>query len=94
MGQRRKNSEARTDLRYDELRRSAPFKQGGLLFKRTTYQQGSLKLEERKRGPHVWVYRWWDTDANGRRVYRKHQVGDLSQYPNEAAAKAAIDTLR
>ena len=64
------------------------------MFKRTTYQQGSLKLEERKRGPHVWVYRWWDTDANGKRVYRKQQVGDLSQYPNETAAKAAIDALR
>lgn len=67
---------------------------GGLLFRRTTYQQGSLKLEERKRGPHVWVFRWWDTDANGTRVYRKQQVGDLSEYPNETAAKAAVDTLR
>jgi integrase len=94
MGQRRKNSELRADLGYDVRRRSAPFKQGGLLFKRTTYQQGSLKLEERKRGANVWVYRWWDTDANGKRVYRKQQVGDLSQYPNETAAKAAIDTLR
>lgn len=64
------------------------------MFKRTTYQQGSLKLEERKRGPHIWVYRWWDTDANGKRIYRKQQVGDLEQYPNETAAKAAIDALR
>jgi integrase len=90
----RKNSEHRRNLSYDVSRRSASVKRGGLLFKRTTYQQGSLKLEERKRGPHVWVYRWWDTDANGKRVYRKHQVGDLSQYPNETAAKAAIDALR
>lgn len=64
------------------------------MFKRTTYQEGSLKLEERKRGPHVWVYRWWDTDANGKRVYRKQQIGDLGQYPNEMAAKAASDALR
>jgi len=64
------------------------------LFRRTTYQQGSLKLEERKRGAAVWVYRWWDADANGKRVYRKQQVGDLSQYPNETAAKAATDVLR
>ena len=94
MSKQRKSSETQPDLRYDRLRRSAPFKQGGPLFRRTTYQQGSLKLEERKRGPHVWVYRWWDTDANGKRVYRKQQVGDLSQYPNETAAKAAIDALR
>ena len=64
------------------------------MFKRTTYQEGSLKLEERKRGPHVWVYRWWETDLHGKRVYRKQQVGDLEQYPNETAAKAAIDALR
>jgi integrase len=81
-------------LRYAAKRRSAPFKHGGLMFRRTTYQQGSLKLEERKRGPHVWVFRWWDTDANGKRVYRKQQVGDLDEYPNETAAKAAVDTLR
>jgi integrase len=64
------------------------------VFRRTTYQQGSLKLEERKRGPYVWVFRWWDTDANGKRVYRKQQVGDLSEFPNETAAKAAVDVLR
>ncbi len=64
------------------------------MFRRTTYQQGSLKLEERKRGPSVWVYRWWDIDANGKRIYRKQQVGDLSEYPNETAAKVATDALR
>jgi integrase len=64
------------------------------VFRRTTYQQGSLKLEERKRGPYVWVFRWWDTGPNGDRVYRKRQVGDLTEYPNETAAKVAIDALR
>jgi len=64
------------------------------MFRRTTYQQGSLKLEERKRGPHVWIFRWWDTDANGKRVYRKQQLGDLNEYPDELAAQAAADALR
>lgn len=64
------------------------------MFKRATYQEGSLKLEERKRGPNVWVFRWWETDASGERKYRKRQVGDSRQYPNETAAKAAIDALR
>lgn len=64
------------------------------MFRRTTYQEGSLKLEERKRGPSIWVYRWWDTDASGKRVYRKQQIGDLDEYPNEASAKAATDALR
>src|SRR6516162_4878980 len=30
-------------------------KGGRILFRRTRYQEGSLKLEERKRGPAVWV---------------------------------------
>lgn len=64
------------------------------LFKRTTYQEGSLKIEERKRGPHVWVFRWWETGATGKPIYRKHQVGDLLQYPSESAARAALDALR
>ena len=64
------------------------------MFKRTSYQQGSLKLEERKRGPDVWVYRWWDTDAVGKSVYRKKQIGDLVRYPSEPAAQAAADALR
>jgi len=88
------NHASRRRLHYDVARRSAPFKRGGLLFKRTSYQQGSLKLEERKRGPSIWVFRWWDTGLNGKRVYRKQQVGDLSQYPNETAAKAASNALR
>jgi integrase len=86
--------EVSSNPRYAATRRSAPFKRGGSLFKRTTYQQGSLKLEERKRGAHVWVFRWWDTDLSGKRVYRKQQVGNLDEYPNETAAKAAVDALR
>ena len=81
-------------LRYAQSGRSMSFRQGGILFKRTTYQQGSLRLESRKRGPDVWVYRWWDADTNGKRVYRKKQIGDLNQYPSEAAAQSVADAIR
>lgn len=64
------------------------------MFKRTTYQEGSLKIEERKRGPDVWVYRWRETDAVGKAVYRKHQVGDILRYPTESAARSVLDALR
>lgn len=64
------------------------------MFRRTSYQQGSLNLEERKRGPAVWVYRWWEKDASGKTVRRKMQVGSLEEYPNESAAQAATDALR
>lgn len=64
------------------------------MFGRTRYQEGSLTQEERKRGPAVWVYRWWEKDINGKPVRRKVQLGNLEQYPNESRAQAAADALR
>jgi len=64
------------------------------LFKRTRYQEGSLQLEERKRGPSVWIFRWWDRDINGKRVCRKVQVGSREQYQTESAARTALDALQ
>jgi len=64
------------------------------LFRRTRYQQGSLTLEERKRGSAVWVYRWWENDITGKPIRRKVQLGSLERYPNESAACAAADALR
>jgi integrase len=64
------------------------------LFRRTRYQEGNLTLEERKRGPSIWVYRWWEKDSNGKPVRRKVQLGSLTEYPNESSARAAADSLR
>ena len=64
------------------------------MFGRTRYQEGSLTLEERKRGPAVWVYRWWQKDTAGKPVRRKVQLGNLEEYPNESRAQAAADALR
>jgi hypothetical protein len=64
------------------------------LFKRTRYQHGSIEREQRRKGPAVWVYRWWEEDVNGKLVHRKAQVGDVKQYPTESAAYAAADALR
>ncbi len=36
------------------------------MFKRTRYQRGSVEREEQKKGPSVWVYRWWEEDINGK----------------------------
>jgi integrase len=67
---------------------------GGILFGRTRYQGGSLRLEERKRGPAVWVYRWWEKDTEGKPIRRKAQLGNLDEYPNGSKAQAAADALR
>ena len=64
------------------------------MFKRTRYQRGNLNLEPRKRGPAVWVYRWWERDTNGKPVRKKVQIGDADAYSTESAAQAAADALR
>src|SRR6267142_3097408 len=81
-------------LGYSALGCQCRLNKGGTLFRRTRYQQGSLVLEERKRGSAVWVYRWWEKDINGKPVRRKLQIGNLEQYPTESVAQAAADALR
>src|SRR6266699_189431 len=81
-------------LGYSALGCQCRLNKGGTLFRRTRYQQGSLVLEERKRGSAVWVYRWWEKDINGKPVRRKLQIGSLEQYPTESVAQAAADALR
>src|SRR5579872_4491024 len=79
---------------YSERGCQCRLNKGGILFRRVRYQEGSLKLEERKRGPAVWVYRWWEKDINGKPVRRKEQLGTVEQYPSESKAQAAADALR
>src|SRR6266436_5140533 len=81
-------------LDYSGLGCQCRLNKGGILFRRTRYQQGSLRLEERKRGAAVWVYRWWENDITGKPIRRKVQLGGLERYPNESAACVAADALR
>jgi len=59
----------------------------------TRYQQGSLKLAERKKGK-VWEFRWRDVQLDGSIRRRNIVIGTLDEYPNESAAQAAVDALR
>jgi|GEM_PF-293247 len=81
-------------LRYSAGGCQCRLDKGGVLFRRTRYQQGSLNLEARKKGPAVWVYRWREKDIDGKSVRRKLQIGDAKEYPTESAAQAAADALR
>jgi integrase len=65
-----------------------------IMFKRTRFQNGHLKREERKRGPKVWILRWRETAPDGRRVNRKVVVGTVEQYKTEATANKAVAALR
>lgn len=64
------------------------------MFQRTRYQQGMLSRVKRKRGPDSWIFRWREEDANGKRVRRKVVVGTVKQYPTEASALKAAESLR
>lgn len=62
--------------------------------KRQRYQQGSLTTEKRKKGQALWVYRWRQTGASGRKIHRKRIIGTKKQYPTESAAWRAVEGLQ
>lgn len=49
---------------------------------------------KRKQGPDCWIFRWREEDATGKRVRRKVVVGTVKQYPTEASALKAAESLR
>jgi integrase len=64
------------------------------MFKRTRYQFGNLDVKRRKRGPDVWVYRYRTAKAGGGRKQASVVVGTVDQYPTEAQAWKAAESLR
>lgn len=61
--------------------------------RRTSYQLGSLKRAKRKKG-EVWEFRWREVQIDGSIRRKNIVIGTLDDYPNESAAKAAVDALR
>ena len=61
--------------------------------RRTSYQQGSLKLADRKKGK-VWEFRWREVQVDGSIRRKNVVIGTLKEFPNESAAQAAVDALR
>jgi integrase len=61
--------------------------------RRTSYQKGSLKLADRKKGK-AWEYRWREVQMDGSVCRKNIVIGSLEEYPSEAAAQAAVDALR
>jgi integrase len=58
--------------------------------RRSRYQYGNVTREARKRGPDVWVYRFYDD--NGK--HKKVPIGTIDEYPTKAAAQKAAEPLR
>jgi integrase len=61
---------------------------------RTRYQEGNISRVRRSRVPDYWALRWWEIDANGKRVRRKAVIGPVSEFPTEASARKAAESLR
>jgi len=57
-------------------------------------QHGSVTREDRKNGPAVWSYRWWEHGPNRKRVHRRLIIGSVTEFKRESAALKAIAGLR
>src|SRR5260370_28711071 len=64
-----------------------------IMFKRTSFQSGSLKKEKRKRGPDVWIYRFREIGPDGLGRKPKVIVGTVEEYPTQALARRAVEAL-
>lgn len=64
------------------------------MFTRIRYQHGCIAREVRKVGPDVWIFRWRERTADGRRINRKAVIGSVEEYRTESAARKAVEALR
>jgi integrase len=64
------------------------------MFRRTRYQQGTLDRVKRKESPDCWIFRWRETDDNGKRIRRNKVIGTVEEYPTETKALIAAEALR
>ena len=53
-------------------------------------QLGSLLRSGRRRGPDIWEFRHRDRRHNGRRIYRRVNIGTVKQFKTEASARKGI----
>src|SRR5215813_13347910 len=57
-------------------------------------QDGSLTVEQRKRGPDVWCFRWREGGPDGRRIHRRIVLGTADDLKGIASARKAVLGLR
>src|SRR5580698_4783259 len=56
-------------------------------------QRCSLIRKNRKRGPDVWLLRWSDKSASGKRIYRKRVIGTVEEFVDADSARRAVAPL-
>jgi integrase len=65
-----------------------------MFLRRSRYQAGWIERRKRKSGPAVWVFRYWETTANGQHEKRSAILGDVKQFPRKDDAKRAAESFR
>jgi len=64
------------------------------MFRRARHQKGSLQRVRRKSGQSVWIFRWYEIQADGGKRYRKVVVGTVEEFKSETDAQKAVGALR
>jgi integrase len=72
---------------------SAPTRKEVVL-KTARYQNGCVMLSANGSGEQVWLFRWYETQADGERIRRKKVIGTFDQLKNKAAAEKAATRFR
>jgi len=57
-------------------------------------QYGSVTREERKKGPDVWSYRWWEAGPDRKRIHRRLVIGTVKEFRHGSLALKAVAGLR
>ncbi len=58
------------------------------------YQNGCISRSVNGSGTPLWIFRWYETQVDGRRIRKKKQIGTLDQFRTEAAAEKAAMGMR
>ncbi len=62
--------------------------------KTARYQSGWVILSTNGSGEPVWQFRWYERQADGKRIRRKKTIGTLDQYKDKPAAEKAATGFR
>lgn len=56
-------------------------------------QNGSIIRSHRKKHLDIWQFRWWEKRSDGRRIYRRREIGTVDQIPDLETARKVANLL-
>jgi hypothetical protein len=56
-------------------------------------QNGSVIWRNRKKNSDIWQFRWWEKTFEGKRIYRRRQIGTVDEIPDMETARRAASLL-